>query len=74
MTRAKNGQNLRPDVRHSRSRCWRGTIQAHEGSMRAGRGESGSPGAAVNSELADRFDNCGDAKMALFDCIEVFYC
>jgi len=27
----------------------------------------------VKSELADRFDSCGDAKMALFDYIEVFY-
>jgi putative transposase len=26
----------------------------------------------VKSELADRFDSCGDAKMALFDYIEVF--
>lgn len=25
------------------------------------------------SELADRFESCGDAKMALFDYIEVFY-
>jgi putative transposase len=28
---------------------------------------------SVKSELADRFDSCGDAKMALFDYIEVFY-
>ena len=28
---------------------------------------------SVKSELADRFDNCGDAKMELFDYIEVFY-
>jgi len=27
----------------------------------------------VKSELADRFASCGDAKMALFDYIEVFY-
>ena len=27
----------------------------------------------VKSELADRFDGCGDAKMALFDYIELFY-
>ena len=27
----------------------------------------------VKSELADRFESCGDAKMALFDYIEVFY-
>jgi hypothetical protein len=27
----------------------------------------------MKSELADRFDRCGDAKMALFDSIEVFY-
>jgi len=27
----------------------------------------------VKTELADRFDSCGDAKMALFDYIEVFY-
>ncbi len=27
----------------------------------------------VKSELADRFDSCGEAKMALFDYIEVFY-
>ena len=27
----------------------------------------------VKHELADRFDSCGDAKMALFDYIEVFY-
>ncbi len=28
---------------------------------------------SVKSELADRFDSCGDAKMELFDYIEVFY-
>ena len=28
---------------------------------------------SVKSELADRFDSCGEAKMALFDYIEVFY-
>ncbi len=27
----------------------------------------------VKSELADRFDTYGDAKMELFDYIEVFY-
>ena len=27
----------------------------------------------VKSELGERFDSCGDAKMALFDYIEVFY-
>jgi putative transposase len=27
----------------------------------------------VKSELADRFASCGEAKMELFDCIEVFY-
>jgi putative transposase len=27
----------------------------------------------VKSELADRFESCGDAKMQLFDYIEVFY-
>jgi putative transposase len=27
----------------------------------------------VKTELADRFDSCGEAKMALFDYIEVFY-
>ena len=27
----------------------------------------------VKTELADRFDSCGEAKMALFDFIEVFY-
>ena len=27
----------------------------------------------VKTELADRFDNCGDAKTALFEYIEVFY-
>jgi putative transposase len=27
----------------------------------------------VKSELADRFESCGEAKMALFDYIEVFY-
>jgi putative transposase len=27
----------------------------------------------VKSELADRFDSCGEAKMELFDYIEVFY-
>jgi transposase InsO family protein len=27
----------------------------------------------VKSELRDRFDSCGDAKMELFDYIEVFY-
>jgi putative transposase len=29
--------------------------------------------ASVKTELADRFDSCGDAKMALVDCIEVLY-
>jgi putative transposase len=28
---------------------------------------------SVKSETADRFDSCGDAKMELFDYIEVFY-
>ena len=28
---------------------------------------------SVKSEVADRFDGCGDAKMELFDFIEVFY-
>src|SRR3989475_2837712 len=28
---------------------------------------------SVKSETADRFASCGDAKMALFDYIEVFY-
>jgi transposase InsO family protein len=27
----------------------------------------------VKSELADRFASCGEAKMELFDYIEVFY-
>ena len=27
----------------------------------------------VKSELADRFESCGEAKMELFDYIEVFY-
>jgi len=27
----------------------------------------------VKSELRDRFDSCGEAKMALLDYIEVFY-
>ena len=27
----------------------------------------------VKSELRDRFDSCGEAKMELFDYIEVFY-
>jgi len=27
----------------------------------------------VKSELPDRFDSCGEAKMELFDCVEVFY-
>ena len=27
----------------------------------------------MKTELADRFDSCGEAKMALFDYIEVFY-
>jgi transposase InsO family protein len=27
----------------------------------------------VKTELTDRFDSCGDAKMALFDYVEVFY-
>lgn len=27
----------------------------------------------VKTELADRFDSCGDAKIELFDYIEVFY-
>ena len=27
----------------------------------------------VTSELRDRFDSCGEAKMELFDYIEVFY-
>jgi transposase InsO family protein len=27
----------------------------------------------VKTELADRFESCGDAKMQLFDYIEVFY-
>ena len=28
---------------------------------------------SVKSELRDRFDSCGEAKMELFDYIEVFY-
>jgi putative transposase len=28
---------------------------------------------SVKSELRDRFDSCGEAKMELFDDIEVFY-
>ena len=28
---------------------------------------------SVKLELADRFDSCGEAKMELFDYIEVFY-
>jgi hypothetical protein len=28
---------------------------------------------SVKSETADRFDSCGEAKMELFDYIEVFY-
>src|SRR4051812_18024279 len=28
---------------------------------------------SVKSELVDRFDSCGEAKMELFDNIEVFY-
>ncbi len=28
---------------------------------------------SVKSELADRFDSCGEAKMELFDYVEVFY-
>ena len=28
---------------------------------------------SLKSELTDRFDSCGDAKMALFDYVEVFY-
>jgi len=28
---------------------------------------------SLKSELADRFESCGEAKMALFDYIEVFY-
>jgi hypothetical protein len=28
---------------------------------------------SLKSELADRFDRCGEAKMALFDYLEVFY-
>jgi putative transposase len=28
---------------------------------------------SLKTELANRFDSCGDAKMALFDYIEVFY-
>jgi hypothetical protein len=28
---------------------------------------------SVKSELADRFDNFGEAKMELFDYIEMFY-
>jgi hypothetical protein len=27
----------------------------------------------VKSEVADRFESCGDAKMEVFDFIEVFY-
>ena len=27
----------------------------------------------MKSELQDRFDSCGEAKMELFDYIEVFY-
>ena len=28
---------------------------------------------SVKSEVADRFESCGEAKMELFDYIEVFY-
>ena len=28
---------------------------------------------SVKSEVADRFESCGDAKMEVFDYIEVFY-
>jgi hypothetical protein len=28
---------------------------------------------SVKSEVADRFDSCGEAKMELFDYIEVFH-
>jgi transposase InsO family protein len=28
---------------------------------------------SLKSELADRFDSGGEAKLALFDCLEVFY-
>jgi Integrase core domain len=28
---------------------------------------------SLKSELADRFDSCGEAKVELFDYIEVFY-
>ena len=28
---------------------------------------------SVKNEVADRFDSCGEAKMELFDYIEVFY-
>jgi len=28
---------------------------------------------SVKSEVADRFDSCGEAKLELFDYIEVFY-
>ena len=28
---------------------------------------------SAKSEVADRFDSCGEAKMELFDYIEVFY-
>ena len=28
---------------------------------------------SLKSELADRFESCGEAKMELFDYIEVFY-
>jgi putative transposase len=28
---------------------------------------------SVKSEVADHFDSCGETKMELFDCIEVFY-
>jgi transposase InsO family protein len=33
----------------------------------------GSILSSVKSETADRFESCGDAKMELFDYIEVFY-
>ncbi|MDP2321771.1 MAG: IS3 family transposase [Acidobacteriota bacterium] len=29
--------------------------------------------ATVKSEVGEHFESCGDAKMALFDFIEVFY-
>jgi transposase InsO family protein len=35
--------------------------------------ESESFFSSVKSEVADRFDSCGEAKMELFDYIEVFY-